>query len=64
LESRKQFTQFERQLNNHKFNDKYFDKVYLELCGFGDAGKDKNTLLEKERSINIVRKYVPLLTSS
>jgi len=36
--------------------------VYLELCGFGDAGQGKNTLLEKERSVNIVKKYVPFLT--
>ncbi|CDW71495.1 UNKNOWN [Stylonychia lemnae] len=64
LQSKKQFSQFELQLNNHKFNDKYFDKVYLELCGYGDAGVGKSALLEKERSMATVRKYVPFLTQS
>jgi hypothetical protein len=36
VQSKREFTDIEAQLRDTEFTDKYFDKVYLEICGFGD----------------------------
>eukprot|EP00347_Sterkiella_histriomuscorum_P021962 403332166 len=50
LFSKKQFSSYEYQLQNHNFSDKYFDKVYLELCGFSDLQTGQSHHLEKQKS--------------
>lgn len=39
-------------IQSHAFNDKYFDKVYLEICGISSAENGKAHLLEVKKQQN------------